>query len=431
MFKKLHIQMTMFSTVITSAILIAMTLICLFIAESSLRQNSYSTFSNNVGSCIAYLESQSIISHQWLSQARSNYGIKMAIYDNNKPLFYDKLNEKTSDTKLFEEAASITREIYALDLENLASVKALTQSEQFQMDGYYVATALIPKSSGTLSVIFLYSVDALNHQLLLMRLAFACAVLVAVIALFIFSWLFTRKMLVPIEKSRKRQTEFIASASHELRSPLAVIRSSISAMEKATPEETGHFTSIIQKESDRMAHLVDDMLSLANADNHSWKMLLAPCELDTLILETYEKYEPIAREKKLVLSIQLPDEPLPLCPCDSSRISQVLSILMDNAISYVPEKGRITLSLSKNEKAFLLSVADNGPGIPDSSKDSVFQRFYRADSARKDKQHFGLGLSIAREILLLHHGTIRVKDTPGGGATFLVSLPVATDKQPK
>lgn len=423
MFKKLHIQMTIFSTFITSIILIAMTLICFFISESSLRQNSYSTFSNNVGSCIAYLESQSILSHQWLSQAENNYGIKIEVRDNNKPLFYGKLNEKASDTELFEKAVSISREAYALDLENLASAKALTQSEQFQMDDYYAATALIPKSNGTLSAIFLCPLDDLNSQLLFMRLAFAIAVFVAVLALFIFSWFFTRKMLFPIEKSRKSQTEFIASASHELRSPLAVIRSGISALEKASPQETAHFTAIIQKESDRMAHLVDDMLSLANADNHSWKMLPAPCELDTLLLETYEKYEPLARKKQLTLKIQLPDEPLDPCPCDSSRISQVLSILVDNAISYTPENGTILLSLSQKETTFLLSVADNGPGIPDSSKDSVFQRFYRADSSRNDKQHFGLGLSIAREILQLHHGTIRITDTPGGGATFLISLP--------
>lgn len=425
MFKKLHIQMTVFAACATGAILVAMTLICLFIAENGLKRNSYTTFSNNAGSCIAYLESQSVLSHQWLSQAENNYKIKMKLFDSGEPLFYDRLKETSGEAALFEEVLRISREVYAFDVENPATARALTQSLFFEMDGYYAAAEVIPKDSGTLSAVFLYPLDGLNRQLRFMRIAFALAVLFAGLALFVFSWFFTRRMLLPIEESRKKQTEFIASASHELRSPLAVIRSGISALEKAEPEEAAHFTRVIQKESDRMSRLVDDMLILANADNHSWRMLAAPCELDTLLLETYEKYQPAAREKELSLKISLPDEPLPPCTCDAARISQVLSILMDNALSYVPEKGEIRLAISLEDRHVLLSVADNGPGIPDSLKSSVFQRFYRADSSRGDKQHFGLGLSIAREIVLLHHGSIQVTDVPGGGAAFLIRLPLS------
>ena len=224
---------------------------------------------------------------------------------------------------------------------------------------------------------------------------------------------FYQKMIRPLETSRKKQTEFIASASHELRSPLAVIQSSVSAMDNAPGEETQHFISVIQKECSRMARLINDMLSLANADNHSWNLLTSPCELDTLLLETYEKYEPLANSKNLHLNIRLPEEPLPPCRCDASRVSQILAVLLDNALSYVPENGQITLSVRKENSFFFLTVTDNGPGIPDSAKEAVFQRFYRADASRHDKQHFGLGLCIAKEITLLHHGTISVTDTPG------------------
>lgn len=172
-----------------------------------------------------------------------------------------------------------------------------------------------------------------------------------------------------------------------------------------------------------MARLINDMLSLANADNHSWNLLTSPCELDTLLLETYEKYEPLANSKNLHLNIRLPEEPLPPCRCDASRVSQILAVLLDNALSYVPENGQITLSVRKENSFFFLTVTDNGPGIPDSAKEAVFQRFYRADASRHDKQHFGLGLCIAKEITLLHHGTISVTDTPGGGATFKIKLP--------
>ncbi|MDO4307012.1 MAG: HAMP domain-containing sensor histidine kinase [Eubacteriales bacterium] len=423
MFRKLHIQMTIFSTLITGTILIAMTLACLFIAESGTRQNSYTAFANNASSCITHLEGQSLISHQWILQVCNAYGIRMEIKDNGKPLFFEKLNPSGESPDSLITAAEISKDTYGLDLENLKSVSQVTKSTVFETRDFYACTALIPRVNGVLSLEILYPLEPLKIQIYQQRLAFGCAVLIAVLALAAFSWFFTRKMIRPLEESRKQQTEFIASASHELRSPLAVIQSSISAMEKAPSAEAPHFTEIIKKESSRMGRLINDMLSLANADNHSWSLVTAPCELDTLMLETYEKYEPLARRKMLHLDVLLPEEHVEPCLCDAARISQVLSILMDNALSYVPSQGCITLALEQNDKNVFLSVADNGPGIPDESRESIFLRFYRADTSRNDKQHFGLGLCIAKEIVQLHSGTIQVKDAPGGGAVFLIRLP--------
>lgn len=420
MFRKLHIQMTVFSTLITGAILIAMTLACLFIAESGTRKNSYASFSTNTASCITHLEGTTVLSHQWILQACNSYGVQMEIRDNGNTLFFDKLNPLPKVQDSFKKAAEISRETYALDLE---STSAITKSTIFKMNGYYACTALVPKDSGMLSIIILYPLAPLNRQIMQQRLAFGITVLIAILALAVFSWFFTRRIIRPLEKSRKQQTEFIASASHELRSPLAVIQSSISAMETAAPDETPRFTKIIKEESSRMGRLISDMLCLANADNHSWNMMAAPCELDTLLLETYEKYEPITRMKMLRLDVLLPDEQFEPYVCDAARISQVLEILMDNAVSYVPKQGCITLALSQNEKDYILSVTDNGPGIPDDAKESVFLRFYRTDSARNDKQHFGLGLCIAKEIIQLHKGSIQITDTPGGGASFHITLP--------
>ena len=425
MFRKLHIQMTVFSTIITGAILIAMTLACLFIAESGTRKNSYTSFSNNANSCITHLEGQVMLSHQWILQVCHSYGIEMDIRDNGHAIYFDKLNPSPELQDTFREAAEISKSAHGLDLENLKSVSAITRSILFKMEDYYACTALIPHESGVLSMIILYPLETLNQQLMQQRLWFLCAVVISILALAVFSWFFTRKMIRPLEKSRKQQTEFIASASHELRSPLAVIQSSISAMEKASPKEIPRFTDIIQKESSRMGRLINDMLALANADNHSWNMVLSRCELDTLLLETYEKYEPLTRRKMLHLDVLLPEEPVRPCLCDAASISQVLGILLDNALSYVPEQGCITLALEQDDKCCLLSVTDNGPGIPDDKKESIFLRFYRADSSRNDKQHFGLGLCIAREIIQLHKGTIQVNDSPGGGASFLITLPKA------
>lgn len=423
MFHRLHIQMTFFSALIIGIVIFIMTTACNFIAENSTGQNAWNTFQNNAISCISHLETQSIISSDWILQAEKNYDISMDIRDNGNSLYLKKLQTDSLDETIFRKAEEISAASYALDLSNPGAVSKLTKRIFFQMKDFYVSTALIPKSHGTVSMIILYSLDSVKHRILLQRLAFSGAAFLAILALSICSWFFTGRMITPLEKSRQEQTEFIAAASHELRSPLAVILSGISAMKKADPKEQGHFLSVIEKEGTRMSLLINDMLSLSNADNHSWKMHPIFCELDTLLLDTYEKYEPLMQDHHMKFFIELPEEEIP--PCDPERISQVLGILLDNAISYVPENGKIILSLSQTETHFLIRVKDNGPGIPDSAKTSVFRRFYRADSARNNRQHFGLGLCIAYEIISLHKGTISVLDTPGGGSTFQISLPLA------
>lgn len=424
MFRKLHTQMTLFSAAVTGGILILMTLVCLFIAENGTKQNSYTTFSQNAQACISYLETQTTLSHSWLQKTQSNYGLSIKLADNRKPLFFDKLHLTEEEQTAFEKAEELALKQEGLDLSGAFRNSRLTNSAFFTMKDYYVCVALIPKSENNfLSVVILHSLSDLNRQLVNQRLAFFATVVLAIFALFIFSWFFTRKMIRPLSENHKQQTEFIASASHELRSPLTVILSSIQAMEKASPEEQKHFASIIKNEGNRMSRLIGDMLSIANADNHSWRIFPAPCELDTLLLDTFEKYERLMQEKKLRLHISLPDETLPTCKCDRSRISQVLSILLDNALSYVPSGKDVFLSLSEGSKHFYLTVTDNGPGIPDKQKASVFHRFYRADNARNNKEHFGLGLCIAQEIVQLHKGTLKITDTKGGGASFIIRLP--------
>lgn len=422
MFRRLHIQMTFFSALIIGAVILIMTMFCNFIAVRSTQENIWTTFQNNAMSCISHIESQSVITNQWILQAEQNYGISIDIKDNGNSLYLKKLQGTSAEENIFQKAASVSADSHGLDLSNPGVVNKLTKNVFFQIKDFYVSTALIPKDQGIVGMIILYPLNSMKHEILLQRLAFFGTAFLAILALSIFSWFFTGKMIAPLEENRQAQTEFIAAASHELRSPLAVILSGISAMKKAEPDEQAHFLSVIEKEGTRMSLLVNDMLSLSNADNHSWKMHPVPCELDTLVLDTYEKYEPLMQEHHMNFSVKLPEEELPLCSCDPERISQVLGILLDNAISYVPEHGKIRITLTQNAKGFCLSVIDNGPGIPDSAKTSVFRRFYRADSARNNKQHFGLGLCIAYEIITLHQGTITVQDTPGGGSTFLISL---------
>ena len=193
-------------------------------------------------------------------------------------------------------------------------------------------------------------------------------------------------------------------------------------MKQASQEEAAHFAETIETEGKRMGRLIEDMLALSGTDSSRFAIHQTPVELDTLLLSAYEKFEPLARKKNISISISLPDEMIPPCPLDKERIEQVLSILLDNAISYTPEEGKISLSLQASNDKLLLQVKDNGIGIPDAEKEAVFDRFYRCDQSHKDKSHFGLGLCIAQEIIHMHKGKIFVTDTPGGGAAFSIVL---------
>lgn len=173
-----------------------------------------------------------------------------------------------------------------------------------------------------------------------------------------------------------------------------------------------------------MSRLIGDMLTLSGGDSENWTTQKLTTDMDMLLLEAYESYLSRVREKELTLSIHIPDTDIPAVSVDRERIYQVLTILLDNALSYTPAPGQIQMTLEQKKRAIRLLVSDTGPGIPDSEKKHIFQRFQRGEKARSDRSHFGLGLSIAEQIVKLHNGRIWVQDAAIGGAEFVVELPL-------
>ncbi|MCI8814380.1 MAG: HAMP domain-containing histidine kinase [Lachnospiraceae bacterium] len=426
MFKKLHLQLTIFCTLVTGAILIAMTGVCLFILHADASRQSFLSFEKNVASAVSYLGNQPIISHQWLLELKKNYHFLVSISDGDTPLFFNSLNYSEKIQELFQKAKEQALLEYQISSLSQQKNRKVTETAAFPLkdgQGYYAAVSVIPKEQNALYVITLYSLQEEKATRMRQNLLFSSAALTAILCLAVFSWFFTRRILLPVEENRRRQTEFVAAASHELRSPLTVILSSLAAMQGAPQEKQRQFAVNIQEEGRRMNRLVSDMLALANADNGSWSFCPSEEEPDTFLLEMYERYLPRAREKKIRLDIHLPEVAVLPQRWDTDRMTQVLEILLDNALTYTPAGGCIRLILSQKQEKTEIRVADNGPGIPDDEKEIIFQRFYRMDSSHHDKNHFGLGLCIAKEILRLHKGRIHVEDTPGGGACFVILLP--------
>ncbi len=480
MFHRLHTQLTLFCTFITGLILILMVCVCLLISESGLRQQSRSSFIQNLSSLYQEIQDDSTLSLEWLSQVSHNYGVLLQITDRGIPLFYQQIAENTDVSALFDAARQIAAAQYKIDLDSSSGPQNKIQRAEFSVKfrrqtqdlssgtDVWASAALIPKVSGSIGVIVLQPLTTLSARIWRQRLFFGAACLAGLLLLFLFSWHFTARMLAPIEENRRRQTQFIAAASHELRSPLTVMLSCISAVRNGIAPDPDAYLGTVEAEGMRMSRLIGDMLMLANADNHSWHIHPAPVELDTLLLETWESFETLAHSRGFGWEIRLPEDPVPLCVCDRERIVQVLEILIDNAFSYTPEGCRICLSLEytgqrknpdgtfrthplkkyrncmprdrsakrqlhsipetgsakeQSSSTFCICVSDNGPGIPDAQKEIIFERFQRLDDSRKDKSHFGLGLPIAKEIISLHGGTLTLEDTPGGGATFRILLP--------
>lgn len=232
------------------------------------------------------------------------------------------------------------------------------------------------------------------------------------------------RAIVPAQEAMERQDYFVAAASHELRSPLTVLRTGFGVIQK-DPGQTERYLSLMRKEADRMSALISDLLILSGGGRLRRTFHPSPLEPDTLLIDLADTMTPIAEKAGVFLEVCLPEKALPTVAADESMIRQLLTILVDNALRYAPAGSSIRLSALQKGRQCQLSVADYGPGVPDAEKDRIFDRFYRGSESRTDPSHFGLGLSVARELAAVHGGSIKVTDTPGGGATFQVTLPCA------
>lgn len=429
MIKHLRWKLTAFNTVITGAILVGMTLLCLFISERNTRAQTFQNFSGNLSTVSSYLGERNQLSATWLRQMESSGRFCISIQDGGTPLFSMGLSaERNNLAPEFQQArdrAGSEFDLNSVSARNGGSCAFSLQGEDGT--GYFAGVSLVPKNGSMLELVLLYPLAEMESGILRQRLAVCLAALLAIGLLGIFSWCFTGKMLRPIQENQRRQTQFIAAASHELRTPLTAILSAASAWERVEAAESPRqtvFSEIIRREGRRMSRLIGDMLTLASADSQSWEVKTETTEPDMLLLMVYETYSPLAKEKGLALSLTLPERDVPALELDKDRITQVLSILLDNALSYTPAPGRIRLGLQLGKNSLRVTVSDTGPGVPDSEKTRIFERFHRGEEARSHRAHFGLGLCIAAEIVKRHRGKLWVEDAQGGGAEFIVELPL-------
>lgn len=229
-------------------------------------------------------------------------------------------------------------------------------------------------------------------------------------------------------RNEERRKEFVANVSHELRTPLTNVRSYAETLLDGggdIPQDTANsFLDIIITETDRMTHIVQDLLTLSRLDAGNAELVLSRFPFGEAIQSVTRANALAAKQRRHDLTYD-PPESLPLIVGDRSRLEQVMMNIISNAIKYTPDGGHIRITAGSTESEVWMEVCDDGIGIPEQDRERIFERFYRVDKARsRESGGTGLGLSIAKEIVQRHHGAITLAPHQGPGTTVRLTLPI-------
>ncbi len=413
------------TAIILAAVFTFVTLLSLREAQQRDKENFFVLFT----AIAEKLQTEYTLRHSFLREYEQNYRLYINIADSGEDSQYNSEDDATH-LALFERTTELAyNEGIDITAIPLTGQRRTSSVHPFRYNGspYYGAASVIPMKESFRTLIVVQSVD--TRWQVWKYATYAFGYLVSVLLLSLVGIKLIDRALRPAVESRRRQTEFIAAASHELRTPLTVIQANTATI-ASMPERTVAAVETIANECSRMARLISDMLLLASADAKSWPVTLAPMEIDTMLLNAYEAYLPVCAKRGFHLELKLPETPLPRIKGDAERLSQVLGILLDNALDYGENADNKTIGLSTyaDKNKLIIDVIDHGIGISDDQKQQIFERFYRGDRARNAKRHFGLGLAIAKELIALHEGEITVLDTSGEGSTFRIAIsPVFPD----
>lgn len=255
---------------------------------------------------------------------------------------------------------------------------------------------------------------------------FGAGLVIGTTVIFLAGYFLARRALVPITDSWNKQQQFVADASHELRSPLTVVQSNAELILRHpahTVEAESSRVSNILRETLRMKRLIASLLTLARSDAGELELNQSVFNMKDIVDELAEQFEVLAGLNQLEFRVEAEDR-MELT-ADRERMHQLLVILLDNAVKFTPPQGVIHLTCFVKAGLLHMIVEDSGCGIPAADISRIFDRFFRSDRARsRDKGGTGLGLAIAKWIIDKHGGKVKVESAPGKGSRFAVSLPV-------
>lgn len=229
-----------------------------------------------------------------------------------------------------------------------------------------------------------------------------------------------------IKSLEKMRTELIANISHDLRTPLAIIQGYVETLQmkeaQLTEEERGEYLQRIGKSSQRLGGLIAQLFEYSKLESKQVEPVKEPFLLSELASDIYSKYKVLADKKSIALQLDMAGE-IPLVFGDIGLVERAIHNLMDNALKFTPQGGKVAVQLKPSDRQVEITIKDSGPGIPKEQQSLIFQR-YRQVKSEKQEEGVGLGLAIVKKILELHDASIKVLSMPNEGAAFSFSLPV-------
>jgi signal transduction histidine kinase len=236
--------------------------------------------------------------------------------------------------------------------------------------------------------------------------------------------------LVQLRRERelvRLRADFISGVSHELRTPVAQIRmfgETLLLDRVRSPEERQRSLAIIVQESQRLTHLIENVLHFSRSDHGVSRVSLHPAQLDVLLHDIVDSFEPLARSKRVLITRHFVEDLV--VPVDVEALRQIMLNLLDNALKYGPPGQTITVTSEEKAGAARISIEDQGPGVALDDAARIWEPFYRSGGHAESTGGTGIGLAIVRQLVELHHGQVRVECGSAGGARFIVELPGAS-----
>lgn len=367
-------------------------------------------------------------------------------------------------------AGLLSSEAFQKLLSDSGNAQRLFENVKSGRSGYRGFVRKFPLRGQTYTLVILQSLHAQNEMLEEVRATFAWVIPIAIILASLGGYFLARKSLAPVmamssqagrigaenlherlpiqnakdelgrlaasfnellervDQSFERQRRFMSDASHELRTPAAILRGesevALSRTERSA-EEYRESLAVLHAEAQRLTQIVEDLFTLTRADAGQYPLSPKDFYLDELVADCTHAARSLALAKQITLTCEVPEE-LPIRG-DEALLRRMILNLLDNAIKYTPAGGRVNVSCERSGDEYALNVTDSGSGIPEELHQRVFERFFRADKARtrseKDGGGAGLGLSIARWIAEAHHGRLVLARSDSSGSTFTALLP--------
>ena len=425
MLTRLRRQLTLLSAACTGAVLLAMALAALSLAEGQLRAGSEAGFLSSANAIIAKLRSDRVVSTTWLAQLESGEGLIISLRDQGAPLsFSGAWTPRTARPLLLERAVAGARALGVEPDSPPLSLIDTTSTPVFEVRGdlgerYLASVTQIPSSQGWQSLVLLKDMSSSDQQLLLLRGSFAALVAAGVTALLLLCWAFAGRAIRPIEESRRKQAEFIAAASHELRSPLALITGYAEMVRDITWKDEAMRSenlNLIISESNRMSEMVTDILDYSQFSAGYSKLKKDWYDLKDIVNAELTRCRQAAAEHHITLTLQAPEAELNF-EVDALKMSQVMRNLLNNAINHTPEnreifirlvpKSQVPLSspvtaLQTGQDFCLVEVINPGEPIPEEDRKIIWERYQRSQHQSGRHLGTGIGLSIVSTILKAH-----------------------------